>query len=62
MIIDGKTESWDTVKDWDNDRIADWDECVKYLLKMVGIGVAIGKILKIFLILKEYSLQETGNK
>lgn len=29
LIIDGKTASWDTAKDWDNDRIADWYECVK---------------------------------
>ena len=29
LIIDGKTASWDVKKDWDNDRVADWDECVK---------------------------------
>jgi peptidoglycan L-alanyl-D-glutamate endopeptidase CwlK len=29
LIIDGKTASWDTVKDWDGDKISDWDECVK---------------------------------
>lgn len=29
LIIDGKTASWDTHKDWDNDKISDWDECVK---------------------------------
>ncbi|MFK7059545.1 M15 family metallopeptidase [Flavobacterium oreochromis] len=29
LIIDGKTASWDTAKDWDNDQIADWMECVK---------------------------------
>jgi peptidoglycan L-alanyl-D-glutamate endopeptidase CwlK len=29
LIIDGKTASWDTQKDWDNDKVADWDECVK---------------------------------
>lgn len=28
LIIDGKTASWDTKKDWDNDGIADWYECV----------------------------------
>lgn len=33
MIIDGKAASWDTVKDWDNDRIADWYECVKIFAK-----------------------------
>lgn len=33
LIIDGKTVSWDTVKDWDNDRIADWYECVKIFAK-----------------------------
>ncbi|WP_310027977.1 M15 family metallopeptidase [Flavobacterium arsenatis] len=29
LIIEGKTASWDTKKDWDNDKIADWYECVK---------------------------------
>ncbi|HEX8576991.1 MAG TPA: M15 family metallopeptidase [Flavobacterium sp.] len=29
LIIDGKTASWDTAKDWDNDGIADWQEVVK---------------------------------
>ncbi|AZB17595.1 M15 family peptidase [Chryseobacterium indologenes] len=29
LIIDGKTASWDTAKDWDNDGVADWYECVK---------------------------------
>jgi peptidoglycan L-alanyl-D-glutamate endopeptidase CwlK len=29
MIIDGKEASFDTHKDWDGDKIADWDECVK---------------------------------
>lgn len=29
LIIDGKTASWDTKKDWDNDQVADWYECVK---------------------------------
>lgn len=29
LMIDGKTASWDTVKDWDNDKIADWYECVR---------------------------------
>ena len=33
LIIDGKTASWDTVKDWDNDRVADWYECVKIFAK-----------------------------
>lgn len=33
MIIDGKTASWDVKKDWDNDGIADWDECVKVFAK-----------------------------
>lgn len=33
LIIDGKTASWDTVKDWDNDRVADWFECVKIFAK-----------------------------
>ncbi|MDC8102228.1 M15 family metallopeptidase [Chryseobacterium rhizosphaerae] len=29
LIIDRKMASWDTAKDWDNDRVADWYECVK---------------------------------
>lgn len=29
LIIDGKTASWDTVKDWDDDRKSDWMEVVK---------------------------------
>lgn len=29
LIINGKTASWDTKKDWDNDQVADWYECVK---------------------------------
>lgn len=33
LIIDGKTASWDTARDWDNDSIADWYECVKIFAK-----------------------------
>ncbi|MCG2611500.1 M15 family metallopeptidase [Flavobacterium sp. SM15] len=33
LIIDGKTASWDTAKDWDGDKVADWDECVKIFAK-----------------------------
>lgn len=33
LIIDGKIASWDVKKDWDNDGIADWDECVKVFAK-----------------------------
>lgn len=29
LIINGKMASWDTKKDWDNDQVADWYECVK---------------------------------
>ena len=28
LIIDGKTVSWDTLKDYDGDGMADWLECV----------------------------------
>jgi peptidoglycan L-alanyl-D-glutamate endopeptidase CwlK len=28
LIIDGREASWDTAKDWDNDGVADWMECV----------------------------------
>lgn len=33
LIIDGKTASWDTVKDWDADRKSDWMECVEVFKK-----------------------------
>jgi peptidoglycan L-alanyl-D-glutamate endopeptidase CwlK len=33
LIIDNKTASWDTTKDWDNDQVADWYECVKIFAK-----------------------------
>ena len=33
LIIDGKAASWDTAKDWDNDQVADWYECVKIFAK-----------------------------
>lgn len=33
LIIDNKIASWDTAKDWDNDKIADWHECVKIFAK-----------------------------
>jgi peptidoglycan LD-endopeptidase CwlK len=33
LIIDGKTVSFDTHKDWDGDKVADWDECVKVFAK-----------------------------
>lgn len=33
LIINGKDASWDTHKDWDNDGVADWDECVKVFAK-----------------------------
>lgn len=33
LIIDNKIASWNTVKDWDNDTIGDWYECVKIFAK-----------------------------
>lgn len=33
LIIDGKIASWDAAKDWDNDTVADWYECVKIFAK-----------------------------
>ncbi len=33
LIIDGQIASWDTAKDWDNDQISDWYECVKIFAK-----------------------------
>lgn len=35
LIVDGKIASWDIHKDWDNDKIADWIECV-YIFKKYG--------------------------
>jgi peptidoglycan L-alanyl-D-glutamate endopeptidase CwlK len=29
LIIDGKTASWDTLTDFDGDKISDWMECVR---------------------------------
>jgi peptidoglycan LD-endopeptidase CwlK len=33
LIIDNKIASWETAKDWDNDQVADWYECVKIFAK-----------------------------
>jgi peptidoglycan L-alanyl-D-glutamate endopeptidase CwlK len=33
LIIDGKDASWDVKKDWDGDKVSDWDECVKVFAK-----------------------------
>ncbi len=33
LIIDGKVASFDHKKDWDNDTVADWFECVKIFIK-----------------------------
>jgi len=33
LMIDDKVASWDTKKDWDNDKVADWYECVKIFAK-----------------------------
>jgi peptidoglycan L-alanyl-D-glutamate endopeptidase CwlK len=33
LIIDGKQASWDTLKDFDGDRVADWMECVNVFKK-----------------------------
>ena len=33
LIIGGKEASWDIKKDWDNDNVSDWDECVKVFAK-----------------------------
>ena len=33
LIIKDKEVSWDTKKDWDGDKVADWDECVKVFAK-----------------------------
>lgn len=29
LVINQKEISWDTIKDWDNDQVSDWYECVK---------------------------------
>ncbi|MDR1019035.1 MAG: M15 family metallopeptidase [Lachnospiraceae bacterium] len=33
LVINGKDISWDTKKDWDNDKKSDWMEVVEYLKK-----------------------------
>jgi len=33
LLIDQKMVSWDTAKDWDNDKISDWFECVKIFIQ-----------------------------
>jgi peptidoglycan L-alanyl-D-glutamate endopeptidase CwlK len=33
LIINGTQASWDVKKDWDNDKVSDWDECVKVFAK-----------------------------
>lgn len=33
LIIDGKEASWNTQTDWDNDKKADWSECVEIFKK-----------------------------
>jgi peptidoglycan L-alanyl-D-glutamate endopeptidase CwlK len=33
LIIDDKEASWNTEKDWDNDKISDWQEVVKICAK-----------------------------
>lgn len=60
MMIDGKTASWDTAKDWDNDKVADWYECVKILLNTAGSGVVTGRPSKISHTLKKEILTEKG--
>jgi peptidoglycan L-alanyl-D-glutamate endopeptidase CwlK len=35
LIIGGKTASWDTAKDWDDDKKSDWMECVE-IFKLHG--------------------------
>lgn len=33
FIVNGKDMSWDTVKDWDNDKVSDWLEVVQIFIK-----------------------------
>ena len=33
LIIDGKEASWDTLKDYDGDKVSDWKECVAIFKK-----------------------------
>jgi len=33
LIIDGKDASWDTLKDFDGDKVSDWMECVNIVKK-----------------------------
>ena len=33
LIIDGKTASWDTLNDFDGDKVSDWMECINIAKK-----------------------------
>lgn len=58
LIIDGKYASWDTAKDWDGDRISDWNECVKIFSKY---GWEWGGSWKTFKDLPHFQKTEYGN-
>lgn len=58
LIIDGKSASWDTAKDWDGDRISDWNECVKIFSKY---GWEWGGSWKTFKDLPHFQKKEYGN-
>lgn len=58
LIIDGKTASWDIAKDWDGDRIADWQECVKIFARYGWEWEVTGRLLRIIHILKRKSTHQ----
>jgi peptidoglycan L-alanyl-D-glutamate endopeptidase CwlK len=58
LIIDEKSASWDTAKDWDNDRIADWYECVKIFARY---GWEWGGNWKTFKDLPHFQKKEWGS-
>lgn len=59
LIIDGKTASWDTAKDWDNDGVADWYECVKIFARH---GWDWGGNWKTFKDLPHFEKKDKNNK
>ncbi|MGH1517504.1 M15 family metallopeptidase [Chryseobacterium sp. JK1] len=59
LSIDGKTANWGTTKDWDNDKVADWYECVKIFARH---GWDWGGNWKTFKDLPHFEKKNSNNK